>query len=361
MKITTAMHGGNYNELAKQHGLTKEMVLDFSANINPLGVPASLKQTITANLDKLVEYPEPDYLALRAHIASFHQLDLANVIPGNGATELIFGIAKVTKAQKVLLLAPTFAEYERAFFDAEIIYAELAKETNFAAAETVLEIIERETDLEAVCLCNPNNPTGQLINQEEMIKIADLCEKKNIYLIIDEAFMDFIEESETISMIPYLQQFSHLCIIRAFTKFFAIPGLRLGYLLTKNDLLAEALLQMREPWSINTFADMGGQILLDDKDYIKQTYQWISTERSFLYQGLNGFPELTVYQPSVNYIFFHLEKPLDLRKELLLKGIFVRSCANYRGLTENYYRVAVKIRADNIQLLTALEVILSGN
>ncbi|MBC2347968.1 threonine-phosphate decarboxylase CobD [Listeria welshimeri] len=361
MKITTAMHGGNYNELAKQHGLTKEMVLDFSANINPLGVPASLKQTITANLDKLVEYPEPDYLALRARIASFHQLDLANVIPGNGATELIFGIAKVTKAQKVLLLAPTFAEYERAFFDAEIIYAELAKETNFDAAETVLEIIERETELEAVCLCNPNNPTGQLINQEEMIKIADLCEKKNIYLIIDEAFMDFIEESETISMIPYLQQFSHLCIIRAFTKFFAIPGLRLGYLLTKNDLLAEALLQMREPWSINTFADMAGQILLDDKDYIKQTYQWISTERSFLYQGLNGFPELTVYQPSVNYIFFHLEKPLDLRKELLLKGIFVRSCANYRGLTENYYRVAVKTRDDNIQLLTALEVILSGN
>lgn len=361
MKITTAMHGGNYNELAKKHGLTKEMVLDFSANINPLGVPASLKQTITANLDKLVEYPEPDYLALRARIASFHQLDLANVIPGNGATELIFGIAKVTKAQKVLLLAPTFAEYERAFFDAEIIYAELAKETNFAAAETVLEIIERETDLEAVCLCNPNNPTGQLINQEEMIKIADLCEKENIYLIIDEAFMDFIEESETISMIPYLQQFSHLCIIRAFTKFFAIPGLRLGYLLTKNDLLAEALLQMREPWSINTFADMAGQILLDDKDYIKQTYQWISTERAFLYQGLNGFPELTVYQPSVNYIFFHLEKPLDLRKELLLKGIFVRSCANYRGLAENYYRVAVKTRADNIQLLTALEVILSGN
>ncbi|EAE6663036.1 threonine-phosphate decarboxylase CobD [Listeria monocytogenes] len=361
MKITTASHGGNYNELAKQHGLTKEMVLDFSANINPLGVPASLKQTITANLDKLVEYPEPDYLALRARIASFHHLDLANVIPGNGATELIFGIAKVTKAQKVLLLAPTFAEYERAFFDAEKVYAELTKETNFAAAEIVLEMLERDTDIEAVCLCNPNNPTGQLISQKEMVKIANICEKRNIYLIIDEAFMDFLEENEAISMINYLERFPHLAIIRAFTKFFAIPGLRLGYLLTKNNLLAEALLQIREPWSINTFADLAGQILLEDKTYIKQTYQWIHKEREFLYTGLCEFPELTVFEPSVNYIFFHLEKPLDLRKELLLKGIFIRSCANYRGLTENYYRVAVKSREDNCQLLTALEVIFSGN
>ncbi|EDO1157317.1 threonine-phosphate decarboxylase [Listeria innocua] len=361
MKITTAMHGGNYNELAKQHGLTKEMILDFSANINPLGVPASLKQTITANLDKLVEYPEPDYLALRARIASFHQLNLANVIPGNGATELIFGIAKVTKAQKVLLLAPTFAEYERAFFDAEIIYAELTKETHFAAAETVLEMIKRESDLEAVCLCNPNNPTGQLISQQEMIQIAELCEERNIYLIIDEAFMDFLEDNETISMINYLESFPHLAIIRAFTKFFAIPGLRLGYLLTKNDLLAEALLQMREPWSINTFADMAGQVLLDDTEYITQTYNWISAERDFLYQELSKFSELTVYRPSVNYIFFHLETSLDLRKELLLKGIFIRSCANYRGLTENYYRVAVKARCDNTKLIRALEVIFSGN
>ncbi|EPD8844103.1 threonine-phosphate decarboxylase CobD [Listeria monocytogenes] len=361
MKITTASHGGNYNELAKQHGLTKEMVLDFSANINPLGVPASLKQTITTNLDKLVEYPEPDYLALRARIASFHQLDLANVIPGNGATELIFGIAKVTKAQKVLVLAPTFAEYERAFFDAEIVYAELTKETNFAAAASVLTMLEQDLDIEAVCLCNPNNPTGQLISQKEMVEIANLCEKRNIYLIIDEAFMDFLEENEAISMINYLERFPHVAIIRAFTKFFAIPGLRLGYLLTKNNLLAEALLQMREPWSINTFADLAGQILLEDKTYIKQTYQWIHKEREFLYTGLCEFPELTVFEPSVNYIFFHLEKPFDLRKELLLKGIFIRSCANYRGLTENYYRVAVRSRADNRQLLTALEVIFSGN
>ncbi|MCD2225639.1 threonine-phosphate decarboxylase CobD [Listeria cossartiae] len=361
MKITTASHGGNYNELAKKHGLTKEMVLDFSANINPLGVPASLKQTITANLDQLVEYPEPDYLALRARIASFHQLDLANVIPGNGATELIFGMAKVTKAQKVLLLAPTFAEYERAFFGAEIVYAELTSETNFAAAEIVLATLEREMDIDAVCLCNPNNPTGQLISQQDMVQIANLCEKRNIYLIIDEAFMDFLEENETISMINYLERFPHLAIIRAFTKFFAIPGLRLGYLLTKNDLLAEALLQIREPWSINTFADLAGQILLDDTDYINQTYSWLSDEREFLFEGLTQFSELTVYRPSVNYIFFHLEKPLDLRKELLLKGIFIRSCANYRGLSENYYRVAVKSRDDNRQLLSALEVIFSGN
>lgn len=173
--------------------------------------------------------------------------------------------------------------------------------------------------------------------------------------------MDFLEDNETISMIPYLQQFPYLAIIRAFTKFFAIPGLRLGYLLTKNDLLSEALLQMREPWSINTFADLAGQILFDDTDYINETYSWLSEEREFLYEGLTGFPELTVYRPSVNYIFFRLEKSLDLRKELLLKGIFIRSCANYRGLSENYYRVAVKSRDDNCQLLSELEVIFSGN
>lgn len=361
MKMTTAAHGGNYGELAKQHGLTKEMVLDFSANINPLGVPASLKTKITENLDKLTEYPEPDYLALRARIASFHQLEISNVIPGNGATELIFGIAKVTQAQKVLILAPTFAEYERAFCGAEIIYAELSNENHFAAFETVFEIIKREADLEAVCLCNPNNPTGQLISQKEMIQIAKLCEERNIYLIIDEAFIDFLEASEHVSMVHYLAEFSHLVIIRAFTKFFAIPGLRLGYLLTKNQMIQEALLQIREPWSINTFADIAGQCLLDDEKYIEQTYRWLSKERAYLYDGLKKFPELTVYKPSVNYIFFHLEEKCDLRTELLLKKIFIRSCANYRGLSERYYRVAVKNRSDNQQLLQALEVIFSGS
>ncbi|MBC6142985.1 threonine-phosphate decarboxylase [Listeria seeligeri] len=361
MKITTAAHGGNYGELAKKQGLTKEMVLDFSANINPLGVPASLKTKITENLDKLVEYPEPDYLALRARIASFHHLEISNVIPGNGATELIFGIAKVTKAQRVLLLAPTFAEYERAFCEAEIIYAELSKENNFAAFEKVLETIKNEPELSAVCLCNPNNPTGQLISQEEMREIADLCEKRNIYLIIDEAFMDFLDASEEISMINYLAEYEQLVIIRAFTKFFAIPGLRLGYLLTKNHFIAEQLLQIREPWSINAFADIAGQCLFDDESYIQQTYRWLSRERAFLYQGLQQFPELTVYEPSVNYIFFHLEDNFDLRKALLQQKIFIRSCANYQGLSESYYRVAVKSRADNEQLLKALEVIFSGN
>jgi len=358
-KEKTDFHGGNIYKIFREKNIDK--ILDYSSNINPYGVPENLKKEIFEKLFVLERYPDPDYIELREKIAEKNNLNIENIIVGNGATEIIFLFMKILSPKKVLIVSPTFGEYERAIKAStlandslEINYFELKEAENF-----VLNIKNLETELEnnydLLILCNPNNPTGQFLKLKKIEEILKICEQKNTKLFVDEAFVEFVEDWENESIINSKENKENLFVIRAFTKFFAIPGLRLGYGICFNNNLLKKMLEKKEPWSVNNIADLAGKTVLDDENYIQKTKEWIKDQKKYMYENLNKIEGLRAYKTEVNFILLKiednlLEKGLDvknLRKKMLEKGILIRDASNFIYLNKHYFRLAIKDKLNN--------------
>ncbi|MBO1308014.1 threonine-phosphate decarboxylase [Enterococcus sp. 669A] len=353
-----AKHGGNIQEIAEIHQLDPQKLIDFSANINPLGIPAGVKKVLQAGIEQLVHYPDLRYRDLKAAIAEFHGIRPEQVYASNGAAEAIFMLGKTLPVNRLLLLAPTFVEYEEAFSQqaTEFCYFNLEK---YDFQWNVADLIQsaKRQKVTGICLCNPNNPTGQLLRQDELLQLLAFCQDNEIKLIVDEAFVDFSEEDQ--SLVGALNDYSQLFIFRSLTKMFAIPGLRLGYLLTSNQEILAEMEQQTVPWHINTFADLAGQQALKEQEFIKESQQYIKQERAFLVEHLAKFaPAIKCYPSETNYLFFRYTKEDCLQERLLTKNILIRNCDSFKGLSQRYYRIAVKSRPENEALLAALEEIL---
>lgn len=350
-------HGGNIYEIAKKYGIKEEEIIDFSANINPLGIPQKLKETIISNIDSIENYPDPDYKELISSVARYNQIDEDFVIPGNGATEMIFQIADAIKPKKSLLLAPTFLEYERALRRAgsQIEYYMLKENNDFTIEkETFLDKLEDKID--CVVICNPNNPTGQIISKKVLLQILMKCKARGINLMLDEAFIEFVDNEEDNSLIEYLADYDNLFIIRALTKFFAIPGLRIGYGLMSNLNIKARILDKKEPWTINGFAAISGSVLLGDTEYINRSKKFFKIEKKYMYEELKKIKELQIFKPHANYIFLKLSNgEVDLKDLLIQKNILIRKCDNYVNLDNSFFRVAIKDRDSNDKLIKALK------
>ena len=268
--MTKDLHGGNIYKFQRKG---KNDILDYSSNINPLGVPQKFIDTAKESFDKLVNYPDPYYIVLRKKIAEFNSVDMNNIIVGNGATEILFLYIRALKPKKVLILAPCFAEYERALksVSAEINYFELKESDNFYPNIESLKKEIETNNYDLLLFCNPNNPTGQFIN---------ICENRNTKIFVDEAFIEFIEnwQEKTVSLFKN----KNIFIMRAFTKFFAIPGLRLGYGIGFDEEILNRMWDEKEPWTVNTFANLAGLVMLDDKEYIEKSEKWILEEKKFI-------------------------------------------------------------------------------
>lgn len=371
-KEKTDFHGGNIYKIFREKNIDK--ILDYSSNINPYGLPENLKKEIFEKLFVLERYPDPDYIELREKIAEKNNLNIENVIVGNGATEIIFLFMKILSPKKVLIVSPTFGEYERAIKAStladdslEINYFELKEAENF-----VLNIKNLETELEnnydLLILCNPNNPTGQFLKLKKLEEILKICEQKNTKLFVDEAFVEFVEDWENESIINSKENKENLFIIRAFTKFFAIPGLRLGYGICFNNNLLKKMLEKKEPWSVNNIADLAGKTVLDDENYIQKTKEWIKDQKKYMYENLNKIEGLRAYKTEVNFILLKiegnlLEKGLDvknLRKKMLEKGILIRDASNFIYLNKHYFRLAIKDKLNNEKVIETLTSILKN-
>ena len=369
-KEKTDFHGGNIYKIFREKNIDK--ILDYSSNINPYGLPESLKKEIFEKLFVLERYPDPDYIELREKIAEKNNLNIENIIVGNGATEIIFLFMKILSPKKVLIVSPTFGEYERAIKAStlandslEINYFELKEAENF-----VLNIKNLETELEnnydLLILCNPNNPTGQFLKLKKLEEILKICEQKNTKLFVDEAFVEFVEDWENESIINSKENKENLFVIRAFTKFFAIPGLRLGYGICFNNNLLKKMLEKKEPWSVNNIADLAGKTVLDDENYIQKTKEWIKDQKKYMYENLNKIEGLRAYKTEVNFILLKiednlLEKGLDvknLRKKMLEKGILIRDASNFIYLNKHYFRLAIKDKLNNEKVIETLTSIL---
>jgi len=350
-------HGGNIESVAKKYNIHKENIIDFSANINFVGPPPDVYSRLKKELESITRYPEMDSKTLKKKLANKYGFEKDNYIIGNGAVELIYILVKVLKPKQSLVYAPTFSEYEKALstVNSQINYHYLKRENKFK-----LDVEELKADLtdeiDLFFLCNPNNPTGNFISKEEVKQILKHNEKHNIFTIIDEAFVDFLDRN--ITAISLLKEYDKVFILRSLTKFFAIPGLRLGFGIGKQGLI-DKMNGFKDPWNVNILAQKAGEIILNQDEYIKLTKKVIYKEKLFLYQELKKIENIEVYYPNANYIFIDLKNSgynsTAVYEKLAKKGILIRNCFNYRGLDDNFIRIAVKSREDNKKLIDELK------
>lgn len=329
--------------------------LDFSANINPRGIPEAVKDAMHCAIDACTQYPDPKCRALKAGLAERWSLPASAFFCGNGAAEIFYRLVHCIKPHTALLTAPTFGEYEQALSgqNCKLRFHTLLKAEDFRLTERILS--ELTPDLDLVILCNPNNPTGCTASQALMQTILERCKQNGTWLIVDECFQDFLENP--ISMRSGLENYDRLVIVRAFTKMYAVPGVRLGWCMSGNAALIEQLHTVGQPWNVSVIAQACGVAALSCGNWEEETADYIEKQRIWMAEQLKdcGFH---VYPSEVNYVLFDTTH-FDLRGRLLERGIMIRSCENYRGLGRGYFRVAVKSEADNRVLLREIREVLA--
>lgn len=351
------LHGGNIYKAARKLGIKKQELLDFSSNINPLGIPQSVRDIIHNSIDELTAYPELDYSRLREALAAHNSIQPERLTPGNGAIELIYLYLQQLKPRKTLITAPTFSEYSRALasVDCRVEHFPLCENAGFALNSTLLTGEIRSGGYDLVIICNPSNPTGRFTPLEEIERLSQAAAAAGSRLMVDESFIDFTGEMQRQSAI--LLRAPHIFVIRSLTKFFALPGLRIGYALSYDREMLASIESRRAPWSINSLAALATEVALKGKDYINRSIAFIKEEKERLYCELNKIEGIKPYHPAVNFILIKLEGSLrsgELRERLLKRKILIREAGNFEGLDDSFIRVAVKSREDNNKLLEAL-------
>lgn len=352
------LHGGNIYKAGKQFNISKEDIIDFSSNINPLGIPESLKKAITNDFGMLQNYPDPDYSDLRQAIAEYNRTDNENILVGNGATELIFLFARSFKFKSALIAAPAFIEYGMALSRAgtKIEYFKLDERDAFCLnTDRLKKKLGKHYDL--LVLCNPNNPTSGFTTSEYIEEVIATAKRTGTKVMLDESFIEFVDPNLTALNAEAFCKYDNVFILRSLTKFFAIPGLRLGYALAYNKDMRLKIKKCSEPWTVNQIADLAGRVLLKDKAYIEETVRIINEERNFLYDNISGIKWLKPYKPYANFLLLKIINNFtssEIKAELLKHRLLIRDAANFKYLNNKFMRVAVKDRQSNELLLKQL-------
>lgn len=338
------LHGGDVYRNSVEY--------DFSVNINPLGMPKACadaaKQGIYLSGSR---YPDWKGEALCEKLSEKVGVKSRQIILGNGAAELLYALCQFLRPRLGKIAVPGFQEYEQALKStgAEIAFWELKEKDGFLLGKEFEEAIEGKEDI--IFLCNPNNPTGRLIDTAVLQGIAERCERTGTYLCLDECFLSFLrpEEQKKRSMLLKLSRYPHIMVLRAFTKIYGMPGLRLGYACSADEELIAGMRSVLQPWNTSVPAQMAGFAALSEHAYLEQTYELIQKERMYLQQELERGLAKKVFPSSANFLFFQAE--CDLREKLLEKGILVRSCENFPSLSRGYFRIAVRTHRENQELV----------
>jgi threonine-phosphate decarboxylase len=360
---TSHEHGGNVFAVARSLGLPPEKLVDFSASINPLGMAPGVPAALAGCVDRLLHYPDKGAAELKEALAGYHGVCPTEIAVANGSTELIHLLPRLVAGMggghKGLIVAPAFAEYAMALDRAgwQIDYFTLDSRDNFSLPLPALkEKLSEGYDL--LFICNPGNPTGALIPKPLVAEIIELCRESGTFLALDEAFIDFCEEESAKDLVRGLERG---VVLRSMTKFFAIPGLRLGYALGAPATI-DAIASLQDPWSVNTAAQVAGIASLYDEAYCSRTRNYVSEERAFLMDSLARVPGLKTYGARANYLLVELLEGIkapELRARLLKRGVLIRDCSNFHGLDDRFFRVAVRLREENQLLMENLVQCLS--
>ena len=370
-------HGGNW---AGYEEICGEEILDFSANVSPFGLPENVREAASASLKNAYRYPDLECRNLRNAIADKYDLCSDHVLCGNGAADLIYRIAYAAKPRRAIVPAPDFSEYEKALQQvgceikhwewmrgdctigktlpkgSQIEVTECGKiQIGLVPASDLSDYILIE-DIDMIILSNPNNPSGCLHSPDFLRELAAKCERRQILLVVDECFMDFVDSARTYSLLEFVADCRNLVVLRALTKFYGMAGLRLGWCATSNADLIAGMKKAGPPWSVSIPAQAAGIAVLSEEAYADRLRGYISAECQQLQSGLQGLG-FQVISGAANYILFYSERT-DLARLLLERGIAIRDCSNYVGLGPGWYRVAVRLREENERLLREIAFLL---
>lgn len=356
-------HGSDLEKIEQIYGIKKEEIISFSANVNPLGISGRLKEALSERLDAITSYPDREYTNLRKCMGAYCHADYENIIVGNGSTELISIFTQIKHPKNALVLGPTYSEYEReiSLGGGSCSYYPLKEEMDFQLqTDDFINHLNESIDL--LVICNPNNPTSTAVTRTDLCSILDKCKEYDILVMVDETYVEFAENYEEITAIPLTDDYDNIVILRGISKFFAAPGLRLGYAITGNKELIQLINTQKNPWTINSLAEIAGELMFTDTDYIQKTKCLIKEERNRIYNELKKFDSIKVYKPTANFILLKILKD-DITADQLFEAaikekMMIRNCATFPYLNERFIRFCFMKPEDNSRLLDCLKKIL---
>lgn len=328
-------------------------VLDFSASLNPLGMPERARELLRAQVDMFSAYPDPDCVELTAAIARWERVPEAWVLACAGASDAFARLCWALRPSRALVCAPCYSGYEQALEQAGagVSYCDLSDEDDFAVSAACAGMVEPGVDL--VFLANPNNPTGRCPGREALVAFLRKARACGALVVLDECFIDLTEHAGSTDL---LADYPNLVIVKAFTKSYALAGLRLGYVLCADEQLIMRLRRAGQPWAVSVPAQLAGVACLEERDYLPRAQRLSCVERTRVCAALAGMG-LRVIESQANYLLF--QGPHGLCERLLARGVLIRDCQNFRGLGPGWYRVAVRLPDENNLLIAALREVLS--
>lgn len=362
--IKQSYHGSDIEIIEKVYNIPKEEIINFSGNVNPLGVSKTVKEELAAHLDLISTYPDRNYTTLRQKIGTYVDTNPKNIIVGNGATELISILIQNLKPTHALIIGPTYSEYEREIRleGGNVHYYVLTESLDFQIH--VPDLLQQiTTSIGLLVICNPNNPTSSAFSQKDLIQILEHCKKTNTFVLIDETYMEFATNITDLTAIPLIPKYKNLMVLRGVSKFFAAPGLRLGYGICGNSSLLETIQQQKNPWTLNTLGSFAGKIMFEDYEYMEKTKVLIGKERNRIYKELLTWPEIHPYPPIANFILVKIKKEnLSASKvfeNLIQQKMMIRDASSFPFLDPRFFRFCFMMPDQNDQLLAALKLILN--
>ena len=352
-------HGANLYDLSNKYGFSKDELMDFSSNINPFGTSKLAKEYIINNIDIVSMYPDPNYIDLKKSISNYCKCSDDNIILGNGATELISSFIKTLNPKNALLLSPAYSEYENELSKINCSITKYFSKSKYNFKINVKELCEHisKNKYDLIIICNPNNPTGFTFSSKE---IEEILKSTSSFIMIDETYVEFTN-TDIYSCASLVDKYKNLFVIRGTSKFFSVPGLRLGYGLISNKSLKTNINSHLDLWNINIVASTMGNIMFNDKDFIENSKNIILKERDYLTKELSRISDLQVYESSGNFILCKIKSNKitanQLREKLIPKKIIIRDCISFEGLDEYFFRICILKPEENKILIKYLNEI----
>ena len=355
-------HGSDIEKICEVYHLNPKDIVKFGANVNPLGLSENVKEQLAGRLDILSSYPDRDYTALRNTISEYCSVPSEFILPGNGSSELIALLIQERNPKHTLILGPTYSEYSRelSFSGSTQEYYHLREEDNFVLnIDDLCQTLQGKYDF--LIICNPNNPTSSAISREDLRKLVSFCASQDIFVMIDETYVEFAPDIQTITAVTLTREFTNLMVLRGVSKFYAAPGMRLGYGITGNLEFLKKMKEKQVPWSLNSLGALAGELMLKDKDYIHHTRKLILSERDRLLHALQNIPTYKTYPAYANFILLKIQKPdltsYDVFDACIRQGLMIRDCSSFECLDGEFIRFCIMLPEDNTKLLNVLSTL----
>ena len=352
-------HGSDIEKICSYYHLDRDKIINFAANVNPLGLSALVKEAISTHLYLLSSYPDRNYTSLRETISNYCGIPADFVLPGNGSSELISLLIEEKAPRHTLILGPTYSEYSRelSFSGSTQEYYHLQEGSNFVLdIDDLCRTLRQGYDF--LILCNPNNPTSSAVSQQELRRLLAFCRDRNIFVMIDETYIEFVPDIQAFTAVPLTMEFQNLMVLRGVSKFFAAPGLRMGYGISGNNDFLAKMRNKQTPWSLNSLGAFAGELMLRDQKYISKTRELILSERKRLFQALSEMPAYQVYPAYANFFLLKIQKEgltsFQVFENCIKNRLMIRDCSSFQCLDGEYIRFCIMMPEDNDRLLEVL-------